>query len=365
MNNNLSKTPFRLRHIKPNDSITKGEKEDNYRLRMLNSLANKQRLNQEYLDKLVTLLHTSKKEKNYILKRNNIENTVFKYNSNNTFNLTLDDYFKDNQKNKRDVIPNSKTFLTTFIPKQSEIIKLNRNNKNCLYYNINNLNLSSKNFNLNDSYCTNDTIDEKSEISTIEKAKQMLEEYENDIIPLEEQKKIYSQINKKISNKKNLFFKENLPYIKTSYMNSPDVRNRETQNFYLKPSVERRNLSEIPELKSIYQNAEIWTQLSKSRNIPKNFFRLNNKVIPKSNSNFDRKINIERWDCKGDIKLEIMKSETDNLMKKSRDVQEYVKNAILEMDKYFKRKQSNDKNNTINSFEKLIMQKKNKAKDSK
>ena len=94
--NNIKKfennNKIKIKEIKETEKEKEIEKLENFYL-------NNKKFDVNYIEKMSYLMYNSK-DKNYSIKRKNLDHTIFSYDDKNNLYLTLDDYFKEQNKDK-------------------------------------------------------------------------------------------------------------------------------------------------------------------------------------------------------------------------------------------------------------------------
>ena len=113
--NNIKKfennNKIKIKEIKETEKEKEIEKLENFYL-------NNKKFDDNYIEKMSYLMYNSK-DKNYSIKRKNLDHTIFSYDDKNNLYLTLDEYFKEQNKDKIYIDKNN-----------NKNINLNNNNNN-------------------------------------------------------------------------------------------------------------------------------------------------------------------------------------------------------------------------------------------
>ena len=113
--NNIKKfennNKIKIKEMKETEKEKEIEKLENFYL-------NNKKFDDNYIEKMSYLMYNSK-DKNYSIKRKNLDHTIFSYDDKNNLYLTLDEYFKEQNKDKIYIDKNN-----------NKNINLNNNNNN-------------------------------------------------------------------------------------------------------------------------------------------------------------------------------------------------------------------------------------------
>ena len=343
--NDSIKIPIKSNTFRPKYNL-KVESDKEYEMRMLKKLTTKTKLKKEYLDKLSTLLCTYKKDKNYSLKRNNIDKTIYKFNSDNILSVTLPKFYQNKLKNNKTAF----SVMTSF---------RNNNNKQKFFRSITN-DTKNNTFkdqleNFDDDYefrnlktlnNDNDFDDNKKEESNLTNSVKKLLYNDKNEIPLEQQKKIYIKFQNKINAKNNKsFLFNNFPKINVEnnslscnkyYSNE---RNNQLNTIFTKsiPNLRyfNKNKKYFDELKlnRIYQKVETYNHLKK-KNPMNNLFKSKCKSRKNERKLKGKELELEIFKDKKNNKLIDIEAETNQLVKQAGEIKSELTKTFSGIEKY-------------------------------
>ena len=149
------------------------------------------KLNQDYINKLTQLLYNCKSIKNYSMKRINLDKAIYKYNKNNELYITLPNFNFKNKSTAYDTITNNKNISINNITENGSNYLTNDTNYNISYNNPNipKKEENKKKLNLNDLF--------GGEEEQLNKAIDKLLLNEDLDMPKKTQNQIFNQLNMK------------------------------------------------------------------------------------------------------------------------------------------------------------------------
>ena len=400
------KNHFHINSLRPKDNIKKkGESEKKYEIRMLKNLASRYKLKKDYIDKLMTLLYSCKGDKKYLLKRNNIDKTIYKVDSKNNLSITLPEFFKNKQSEKKlknqrkSSSRNINSFINNLTPQTQfssspfsstlsrNTKKLKENleeytdttktgllsDKNSQFYSAENIQNNYSKINLNPNV---------KEFSINDSVTKLLNNNQNEL-PLKQEKKLYNRLEKLSNKNEQLLSQTLLPKFKmqkntknnmdllfeiTKNHNIKERNQGITINNYIKNIKNNKTDSKYCnkysndfELSSIFKRAGKWKKMQKKILGSKRIFKISSKIINKNKKeDLDNK-GIESYIYKKNTKVIKMKDETNKLVKTTSDIQNGVQNMLKEIEKHLSINSSKSIKSPYNSFDSSIKISRKKA----
>ena len=400
------KNHFHINSLRPKDNIKKkGESEKKYEIRMLKNIARRYKLKKDYVDKLMTLLYSCKGDKKYLLKRNNIEKTIYKVDSKNNLSITLPEFFKNKQSEKKlkNQRKSSSRNINSFINNETPQTQfssspfsssLSRNTKKLKenfeeytdttktgllsdkisqFYSAENIQNNYSKINLNPNV---------KEFSLNDSVTKLLNKNQNEL-PLKQEKKLYNRLEKLSNKNEQLLSQTLLPKFKmqkntknnmdllfeiTKNHNIKGINQGITINNYIKnvknnktDSKHCNKYSNDSELSSIFKRAGKWKKMQKKILGSKRILKISSKIINKNKKeDLDNK-GIESYIYKKNTKVIKMKDETNKLVKTTSDIQNEVQNMLKEIEKHLSINSSKSLKSPYNSFDSSIKISRKKA----